>query len=384
MASFYLNLYSDYWGTNQLSQLPYSWYPPPPEWIKLNVDASLLSSYNADIGALEGKCVHHLMKNGQWDYSLIEKWFHPELLNAISKIHVHPDCADKVELQKICHGKTISGFAFEQVLNRRFNFMEEGYYKWLNKLKLSKKVETFWWRLSNASIPTNLYLKNRKLFDDDTCARGCDMVEDYEHISVNCKHLVDIINQLNSWGIPIPTFNSLDHCLIELKQISGKNLGVVQIYCTVVYFSWKNRNEIKHGKSALPYYVVAANALFVAITKATSYLSYWSTNLLRESSISWCPPPKDWMKINVDASLTPSGLAGIGGIFRDCFGRFILAFGRTLIHWDIAHLELDAILSVKDYVKSWMKDYKGVIIESDNLNVIKYIQNSLKQDIPSS
>ncbi|XP_020688820.1 uncharacterized protein LOC110104172 [Dendrobium catenatum] len=205
--------------------------------------------------------------------------------------------------------------------------MEEGYYKWLNKLKLSKKVETFWWRLGNASIPTNLYLKNQKLFDEDACARGCDMVEDYEHISVNCKHLVDIINQLNAWGILIPTFNSLDHCLTELKQISGKNLGVVQIYCTIVYFSWKNRNEIKHGKSALPYYAVAANALFVAITKATSYLSYWSTNLLRESSISWCPPPKDWMKINVDASLTPSGLAGIGGIFRDCFGRFIDTLG---------------------------------------------------------
>ncbi|XP_020704889.1 uncharacterized protein LOC110115844 [Dendrobium catenatum] len=86
------------------------------------------------------------------------------------------------------------------------------------------------------------------------------------------------------------------------------------------------------------------------------------------------------MKINIDASLTSSGLVGIGGVFRDCNGRFILAFGKKMMHWDIAQLEMGAILSVKDYVKSWMSDYKGVIMESDNINVINYIQKSLKQN----
>ncbi|XP_028549405.1 uncharacterized protein LOC114579339 [Dendrobium catenatum] len=86
------------------------------------------------------------------------------------------------------------------------------------------------------------------------------------------------------------------------------------------------------------------------------------------------------MKINIEASLTSSGLAGIGGVFRDCNGRFILAFGKKKMHWDIAKLEMGAILSVKDYVKSWMRDYKGVILESDNMNVINYIQKSLKQN----
>ncbi|PKU72695.1 Putative ribonuclease H protein [Dendrobium catenatum] len=86
------------------------------------------------------------------------------------------------------------------------------------------------------------------------------------------------------------------------------------------------------------------------------------------------------MKINVDASLTSSGNAGIGGVFRDCKGRFILAFGKKMVHWDISQLELRAILLVKEYVKRWMRDYKGVIVESDNINVITYIQNSLKQN----
>ncbi|PKU64482.1 hypothetical protein MA16_Dca008405 [Dendrobium catenatum] len=73
-------------------------------------------------------------------------------------------------------------------------------------------------------------------------------------------------------------------------------------------------------------------------------------------------------------------MAGIGGIFKDYRGRFILAFGKKLIHWDIAQLEMKATFTVKDYVKDWMLDFKGVIVESDNINAITYLQNSLKSN----
>ncbi|XP_028556655.1 uncharacterized protein LOC114581195 [Dendrobium catenatum] len=66
------------WDVNQLSQLfKNSWHPPPPDWIKINVDNSLLSNYNAGIGAVgrdhlgrfifaKGiKCTH-------WDIALLE------------------------------------------------------------------------------------------------------------------------------------------------------------------------------------------------------------------------------------------------------------------------------------------------------------------------
>ncbi|KAI0519500.1 hypothetical protein KFK09_006949 [Dendrobium nobile] len=335
----------------------------------------------ADCAALEGVCVQQLMlENGQWNIVLLQEMFHPKMVMMISLIQVNFCRDDLLEMQKFCPGRTVSALAFEQVLKGRFSLDDDDYCNWLNKLKLSKKVETFWWRLGKSAIPTNLYLNNRKLMDNDSFARGCHMVKNYEHIIVQCKYLIDIIKQIVGWGISITIFHSLDHCFKELKRILAKHLGIVQIYCTIIYFSWKNRNQVKHGKTELPSYVVDSNALLVAITKTSPSLSNWSTNLLRESQISWCPPLKEWMKINVDASLTSSGLAGICGMFRDCNGRFIIAFGKKMIHWDIAQLEMGAILSVKDYVKSWMQDYKGVIVESDNINVITYIKNSLKQN----
>ncbi|PKU60814.1 hypothetical protein MA16_Dca028787 [Dendrobium catenatum] len=70
----------------------------------------------------------------------------------------------------------------------------------------------------------------------------------------------------------------------------------------------------------------------------------WDANLLRESETSWHPPPLDWIKINIDASLLDSNLASIGGVARDFKGSLLLAFGEQKLHWDINQLELEAVL----------------------------------------
>ncbi|XP_020681242.1 uncharacterized protein LOC110098680 [Dendrobium catenatum] len=92
----------------------------------------------------------------------------------------------------------------------------------------------------------------------------------------------------------------------------------------------------------------------------------------------WYPPPPDWIKVNIDTSLCPSYKAGIGDVFHDHKGRFLMAFGQKWIHWDIASLELQAILSIKDVVKYWMFAYKGLIIEGDNKIVINFIQDIVR------
>ncbi|XP_028556733.1 uncharacterized protein LOC114581213 [Dendrobium catenatum] len=291
-----------------------------------------------DCNSLEGIYVQQLLlDDGHWNLTLLQEVFHPYLIVLINQIQIDFNREDRVELQSLCSGKTVSALSYDHLVKCRFNLNDDGYCKWLNKLKLNKKVEMFWWRLGKSAIPINLFLRNRMISSTDTCARGCQVVEIYEHIMVN-----------------------------ELRRLTAQNLGIVKIYCTIIYFSWKNRNDVKHGKAALPCSLVAANALSLAITKSIPYLANWGTNLLSEFQNTWCPPLKDWMKINVDASLLSSGLAGIGGVFMDHKGRFILVFGKNKVHWDIAQLELEAALSVRDFVRSWMIEYKGVIVKSSN------------------
>ncbi|PKU66600.1 hypothetical protein MA16_Dca021913 [Dendrobium catenatum] len=45
-------IHPDHWNANQQMLTPYSWHPPPPGWIKINIDAALHCSYNAGIGGI--------------------------------------------------------------------------------------------------------------------------------------------------------------------------------------------------------------------------------------------------------------------------------------------------------------------------------------------
>ncbi|KAL0926287.1 hypothetical protein M5K25_002504 [Dendrobium thyrsiflorum] len=271
---------------------------------------------------------------------------------------------DQLEFLFQHSGRSISALAYEEVMRRRTKEDDGGYSNWLKKLKLNHIVELFWWRLSKNAIPTNHFLKYRRLCYDDSCARGCQEEESNAHIMVQCRYLHELIQRLRDWGFSIPTFHDLGSCLEELKRLSFGYSNIVKMYCTAVYLSWKNCNEVKHGKPALSSPLVASNI---------------TVNLLRESHNAWHPPPLDWIKINMDASLLSSNLAGIGGVFRDYRGRLLLAFGRKKVHWDVAQLEMEAILALREHIQGWMMSSKGVIIEGDNFNIIKFIQSSMNK-----
>lgn len=86
--------------------------------------------------------------------------------------------------------------------------------------------------------------------------------------------------------------------------------------------------------------------------------------------IKWIINNAAWIKVNVDATLFHSYKGGIGGVARDFKGRFIVAYGVPQLHWDITYLEYQAIITAKEWIKDRMHGYHGIIIESDNLNVI--------------
>ncbi|XP_020672999.1 uncharacterized protein LOC110092690 [Dendrobium catenatum] len=268
--------------------------------------------------------------------------------------------------------------AYAEIIKSLNSIDEFGYVTWLQKLHLKPRVELFWWRLGRFAIPTNEFLKYRRIGNCDLCARGCPEVESCAHVAVHCKYLIDIIRMLRSWGFNIPLFSSLADCLHHLRHLSKISLDIVKIYYTAVFFSWNCRNDVKHGNPILPISVTATNVLFTATNK-NPMLVNWDVSLLRESNSSWHPPPPDWIKINVDASLVDSNLASLGGVVCDSMGRLLLAFSKQKIHWDVNQLELDAVFSLKEFIKDWIFESKGLIIEGDNHNAIKFLHDSVKK-----
>ncbi|XP_020699437.1 uncharacterized protein LOC110111773 [Dendrobium catenatum] len=229
--------------------------------------------------------------------------------------------------------------------------------------------------MSKFALPTNEFLKYRRLSHIDYCARGCHDVETCSHTAVHCSYLTDIISKLRSWGFNIPTFQSLD-CLSQLRILSKNSLNIVKIYCTAVFYFWKCQNDSIHGKSIMPVSVIAGIILSSTMNKYPMLVD-WGTSLRSESSSIWHPPPLHWLKINVDAALLDSNLASIGGKVRYFKGRLLLAFGKKKMHGDINQLELEAISSLQEFLHDWMFDCKGIIIEGDNYNMIKLLQYSM-------
>ncbi|XP_020675420.1 uncharacterized protein LOC110094514, partial [Dendrobium catenatum] len=57
VSSFYSCLIQENWDANQLFKLSHSsWHPPPPGWIKVNIDASVLPNNKAGIGGVFRDC----------------------------------------------------------------------------------------------------------------------------------------------------------------------------------------------------------------------------------------------------------------------------------------------------------------------------------------
>ncbi|KAI0511099.1 hypothetical protein KFK09_011721 [Dendrobium nobile] len=127
-----------------------------------------------DSNFLDGMSVQQLiLDNGMSNYELLQRAFHPYLISLITQIPIEYNEEDQMELMKIGSGKTVSAMVFEQMWLNKCNMEDVEYFSWVKKLKMSKNIEMFWWRLGKSAIPTNMFLMNCKISDNGLCPRGC-------------------------------------------------------------------------------------------------------------------------------------------------------------------------------------------------------------------
>ncbi|KAL0921308.1 hypothetical protein M5K25_008367 [Dendrobium thyrsiflorum] len=302
--------------------------------------------------------VDKFISGDSWNKEELNKFFGEDLQALIWQIPINPDLIkDRMELISNNLGKTISALAYEA---SNSDCQLTHYWNWAGRAKL---------------IPRNF----------SGCPRDCNGIEDIDHVAVKCQKLREVFKFLNNWGFKIPLFCSLEDCY---KWLSFQNMWLNNLYCTAIYFSWKARNKLVfEGKDNSALFIASEVVSYASISASKFYLSsgIWNANQLNKlNNNKWHPPPPDWIKINVDASLLQSYRGGIGGVFCDSKGRFLFAFGHSCIHWDASSLELMAVQVLSGMLKDWMFKYKGAIIEGDNSNVIKFLQQGYARNHFSS
>ncbi|KAL0927709.1 hypothetical protein M5K25_001909 [Dendrobium thyrsiflorum] len=318
------------------------------------------------ISGSEDLTVDKLMVDGSWNEGELQKLFGEELVKVICQVQIRLElCQDGLELIYKNSGRSLSSLATEAVTQNQDNRV---YWKWIKKARLMPGVEVFWWRLYNNVITTFHFLYCRRLQNVFACPRGCSVVEDLDHVTTSCVKLKEVIHIINSWGFRIPSFESFEGCCRWVSQLSVGNIFLIKLVCNSVYLTWKARNKFIHQGNIESSMMIAVQTFPSSSGDISS--GHWGVNQSFRLLNHWHPPPPDWIKVNVDASLLPSYKAGIGGVFRDSKGKFLLAFGKKCIHWDISQLELLSIQLLRGVVKEWMLSYKGIIIESNAMFLV--------------
>ncbi|KAL0910884.1 hypothetical protein M5K25_018981 [Dendrobium thyrsiflorum] len=357
----YINTVNDIWLLNRNLS---SW---PTYVAQMDESSNLLSGF---------------IKNRAWDVDKLNLFFGSDLIKSICSIKISSN-QDKMELMYKCSGRSLSSIISDSSFTE---LSEDLVWCKMKKLRLRPRVEFFWWKLRLNVIPSNTFLQQRKLVDCSDCPRCCGCLEDVDHVFVKCNKIHSTLKFLAGWGCNLPSFNDFSECIKCIITLATSNPFIGNLYCTVVFLCWKNRNNLSHGGRDDSSMVLATNAFCMAVASFNCNLSLenWNANQLQLSNVSWCPPPPRWIKANVDATISINNKAGIGVVFRDYKGRFLYAFGRSLLHWDIAQVEVLSILAVGDIIKDWMIQADGIIIESDNSNVIRFfidiINNNLDKE----
>ncbi|XP_028554355.1 uncharacterized protein LOC114580564 [Dendrobium catenatum] len=289
------------------------------------------------VEALDGQTVSCLLdEHHNWNRDTIRDCLGEELANRVLNVQISTgDGSDSPELLHSHLAVTITSMAYNHgKVKAGFQFA------WLRRLKLHPREQFFWWRLFQDALPTMEWLFRRGLSDSRNCPWGCPQLETLEHVAAHCDNLAASLSVLAKWGFHMPPVNSWIKLLRMLELAARDNASHGRLYC---YTFWSNGVPLS-PLDCLP------------------------------TSFGAPPPPPGWVKFNVDASLQPSGTAGLGIVARDVNGRLVVAVGKQIEHWDVTNVEIMAALAVKDAIRDWMMQMDGIIIEGDCLPAIKWLQ----------
>ncbi|XP_020700305.2 uncharacterized protein LOC110112427 [Dendrobium catenatum] len=280
------------------------------------------------------------------------EFFDEDLVRMIGRVQIFNSLMeDYMELKLQLTGKSISVLLMEDGLE---NVKIGELATWVHKLKINARVKLFLWRIYKDEIPTEDFLYRRRISGNYFCPMGYGVIEDLNHITSNCSIL-----------------------LKGLKRLADEDVLMERIHSSLIWFVWTNRSKVKHGKigSNIVKIVVSVISFCSSAKYGVYHSNHWDAyQSMGLFSNYWHPPPPEWLKINIDASLKENYEAGIGQVVRDDKGRFVIAFGHGRLHWDIAQMELSTFKSLKEALQGWTQGAKGIIVEGDNKNVLQLIQ----------
>ncbi|GMJ15548.1 hypothetical protein HRI_005224000 [Hibiscus trionum] len=266
------------------------------------------------------------------------------------------------------------------------------------------RAEFFLWQATCNKIPVRALLIHRGMQQDfDICCPLCkSSAETTAHLFLHCKYTWSLWQHLASyWNLAFTMPADIPSMLLMWKDLSllrNSNSIWMFIPASTLWSIWLYRNEIVfHNKLFDP-----CNLIFITRFRIVSWfksrnpdcqvcfddlMSNLACPIPQKSSLkgqkvtcSWKPPPRGFLKFNVDAAMPTKGdSGGIGGVLRNHSGNVLFSFSEAINHCPVILGELLAIKAGLQKLPS-MEEYGNhrIIIESDSALAIEWIKFPLR------
>ncbi|XVF82519.1 hypothetical protein PTKIN_Ptkin16aG0055800 [Pterospermum kingtungense] len=262
------------------------------------------------------------------------------------------------------------------------------------------KVEALVWQILLGKLAVKVELRKRGLLQDhnDFCVICNKESESVQHLFFQYHFSWRIWSRwLSLWGVawcaplgPIPFFQAW----METLPTGVCDRLWKMSFFAIVWSIWLSRNDVIFNRGAVIFDdLIQIMLLRVAMwTKAKwpfivecvyeiirnpQLITVKTPSVKGPRSALWATPSQGCMKFIVDgAAKGKPGPAGIGGVLRDDKGMVKLVFSKPVGVMDSNLAELlaarEAFIIYSD--SQWAQSYK-LLIESDSLNVVKWIKD---------
>jgi hypothetical protein len=161
-------------------------------------------------------------------------------------------------------------------------------------------------------------------------------------------------------------------------MLTHTNKECIQMIFSITYTIWFTRNKKVFQNIEVPVLQALNQAVkllseYHQNTTSTRHNPSRSTALAVRNEKSWNPPPRNFLKLNVDAHLRGDEQWGFGMVLRSSDGRCIGSATRVIKGWGDATLA--EAVGIREAL-IWINTQKlqRVIIESDADVIVKAIQ----------
>lgn len=246
--------------------------------------------------------------------------------------------------------------------------------KRLWKMRLPNKIKIHIWRLLFNAIPVRSNLITRGV-DVEPFRPWCKKLqEDIRHITWYCKFVQKVWRMSELWpklhGFKRGGFGDLFQWIFE------RGVGYeFERFVMICWSLWFERNQVVFNNKIKDWEDVIIRARRLGENFFTTEHVPNSFDLQQSLCHFWRPPPVDFIKVNVDASVTISADSyGVGLVGRDSNGQVLFAEGRCYsgsVSSFVAELR-----AVEEGLKmTFNLGYDHMVLESDALQVINAIHD---------